>query len=152
MPQRAPCRTARPKEGSVLATAMAERHRRQVPLLPLGWQATAKRKKLRDSSTAPGSPCQVVSGHVQLNTLHNCQLEKGTRCSEPAFCHLFSRAGAGPGTRWERQTGRLRRPTLPWQLKSNPAINTCMLLSRGGLHRKLPFLLLPGFPPHAKQL
>lgn len=111
----------------------------KVPVLPLGWQATAKRKKLGDCRRTMVSPCQVVSGHIELNTFCNCQLEKGTGAAWSLLSTTcYPSTGARPGTCWESWTGWLHSPTSPWQLKSSPTIN--MLLSRRGLYRNQPFL------------
>lgn len=129
------------QKDSVLPTAPlpGEEAPRKVPVLPPGWQAAAKRKKLGDCHRTMASPCQAVSGHVQLNTYCNCQLEKGTGAARSLLSTTcYPSTGAGPGTCWESQTGRLRSPTSPQQPKSSPTIN--MLFSRKELYKNQPFL------------
>lgn len=129
------------QENPVLPTALlsGEEAPAKVPVLPLSWQAAAKRKKLGDHPRMMASPCQVLSCYIQLNTFCNCQMEKGTATAPnllPTTC--YPSTGAGPGTCWDSRTGRLHSPTSSWQPKSSPAIN--MLLSGRVLYRNQPFL------------
>lgn len=127
------------QEDSVLPTALLpdEEAPQKVPVLPLGWQAADKRKKLGDCRRTMASPCQVISHHIQLNTFCNCQLEKGTGAARSLLSTTcYPSTGVRPGTCWESRTGRLRSPTSPRQPKSSPTIN--MLFSKRGLYRNQP--------------
>lgn len=111
----------------------------KVPRLPPGLQDAAKREKPQDGHKRMVSPCQVIPGHIQINTLCSCQLEKGTSTAPSLLCTTCSpHTGARPETCWESWTGRLHSPTSPWQLKESPTVN--VLLSRRGLYRNQPFL------------
>lgn len=133
------CTSFQEDSGLLTAPLPGEQAPWKVPVLPLGWQAAAKRKKLGDCRRTMVSPCQVISGHIQLNTFCNCQLEKGTSAARSLLSTTcYPSTGARPGTCWESRTGRLHSPTSPQQLKSSPTIN--MLLSRSGPYKNQPFL------------
>lgn len=126
-----------------------KQHHRRCPCFL--W--AGRRKKPGDCRRMTVNPCQVISGHIQLNTSCNCQLEKGTGCSESASHLLSSQHWSWARDLLGEPDWALHGSTSRWQQKSSPMIN--MLPSRRGLYKtSLPCRSLdPGlFPPHVKHL
>lgn len=128
-----------PRAHAPPCSSAVEEAPRKVPLLPLGLQAGAKRKKPPRVPQEDGQP--LPSHRWPHLAEHLPQVPAGEghqRCSEPAFQHLLSLHWSQARTRWHSRPGLFYSPTSPWQPKQSPAIN--MFLSRRRLCRNRPFL------------